>query len=125
MDANLTDEAIALIDKFYEYQYFEGYLKNTRVGKIAMTRFLQLVIEGFEQKLQVARNQTETSNNSNTISEFYENMKFMLFSAHDTTVMSLLRALDLEQDEVYPPSVASSVFFELYKLGKCYPYPKF
>ena len=109
LSANLSDRSINLIhDYFNEYSY-KWLFKNTeKVSRLSSSELIDYLSTVLDLKLKAHKNDT-------SIPEFYKNIKLILLSGQDTTLMSLLTAFELQGlTHAYP---SSHIRIELNRLG--------
>ena len=110
IENDLSEESQKLIPKFLHSLFYKGIYGDPLTAKLSSTTFLNYVIDNFSAKIEAHKNSTNAS-------EFHKNIKFIYFSAHDTTVGAFLAAIEQQDSQESWPPLATMNLIELYKKG--------
>ena len=107
-DNDLSISSQSLISIYYKYLFYNGIYAFEKAAKLTTSTFMQFLSSNVRSKIKAY-------NGDVSASEFHKNIRFILLSAHDTTVAGLISVVGLgnEQTEITP--LASMLLIEVFK----------
>lgn len=102
---DLTPEARKQVEEIFRDTFYEADMASDLAIKLATSRFNQFLNDTMGGKIEAILNQSDE--------EYYQNLKFMYLSAHDSSLTAILAGLEQVQEE--QSFFASHIIFELWQ----------
>lgn len=110
---DLSYSSKRLLDKYWHTYFYEGLYGNPKSAQLTASDFLSFLIQHLKGKVRA------NQDNQNS-EEFYQNIRHIFLSGHDTSIAAVMKALDQEKTQKSGPPPASMTLIELIKRGATY-----
>ena len=84
------------------------FMHLNKTSRLAASTFMQYLNVNIRAKINAC-------NGDQNVSDFHKNIKFILLSAHDTTIAGFLTAVGQGKSQTTIPPLASMLLIEVYK----------